>query len=122
MLSIGDEIVDHQAAINDLRIEAVAVQVCKPELGSGGPRLRPWGVMPFKAIAFHLIDVAKCPLLVLEKPRSDAIPHALVMPFDEPVQAIVKLFDAGHEEFPLGRGLGGPEIRRAVGQIDVVVS
>jgi hypothetical protein len=44
------------------------------------------------------------------------------MALDEPVETILQLFDARDKEFPLGWGLGRPEIRRTVGQVDMVIS
>ena len=58
---------------------------------------------------------ASAPFVYLRKPGPDAVPHALVLGFDEPVAAVLELLDARREQPPL-RGRIGPEVGRAVGQ------
>jgi hypothetical protein len=79
-------------------------------------------IAPLESQGFHLVDVGEDARRVLEKAGPDAVPHALVLALHEPVQAVFQLLDAGREQPPLRRCLVRPEVRRAIGEIDVVVA
>src|SRR5206468_1235903 len=107
---------------DDLCVEPVSVQVGKPQCRSGRSWLRTRVVVPLKPIVLHLVDALKHALLVLGKAWADAVPHALVLPLDEPVEAIVQLFHTWDEQLPPGWGLRRPQIGRTVGQVNMIVS
>src|SRR6266545_1153309 len=117
----GNEIVDHEAAVDNLSLHPVAVEIGQPQLGRGRSRLGTPAVIPFEAVVLHLVDVTEASLLVLEEARADAVPHPLVLRVHEPVEPIFELFHPGYEQLPLGRRLRRPEIGGTVGQVDVVV-
>ena len=121
-LAGGDEVVDHQAAVDDLGVHAVAVQVGQPQLGRGRPRLGARPIVPLEADGLHLVDAGEGARRVLEEAGAHAVPHALVLGVHEPVAAVLQLLHARDEQLPLGRRLRRPEVGRAVGEIDVVVA
>ena len=105
LLPTPDEVIDHQAPIDDLRVEAVSVQVREPKLRGGWPWLRAASAIPLEAMGLHLVDMAKHPSLVLQEPGSHPVPHPLVLALHEPVEAVLQLLHAGNEELPLGWSL-----------------
>ena len=54
LLGVVDEVVDHQAAVDDFRVEPVLVEVGEPQLGSRWPRLRASAVVPLEPHRLHL--------------------------------------------------------------------
>ena len=80
------------------------------------------GFSKYQQGMFAHIDVGKHPLLVFRKSWPYAIPHALVLPLHEPVEAIIQLFHTGYKQLPLRWGLRRPQIGRTVGQVNMIVS
>ena len=64
MFAIGDEVIDHEAAIDNLGIESIAIQISEPQLRGGRSRLRARGVVPLESIPLHHVDVRKHALLI----------------------------------------------------------
>jgi hypothetical protein len=119
---VGDHVVDHQAAIDDFGRAPVPVQIGDPQFRRGRAGLRAATVVPVETSLFHFINMMERAGLVFQEPGTDTVPHPLVLAIDEPVQPVVALLDPRRVVFPLrGRRLR-PQIRRAVGQVDVVVS
>jgi hypothetical protein len=105
MFAIGDEVIDHEAAIDNLGIEPIAIQISEPQLRGGRSRLCARGVVPLEPIFLHHINMRKHALLIFGKSWPYPIPHALVLPLHEPVAAIVQLFHTRDDELPLGWSL-----------------
>src|SRR5581483_12481600 len=70
----------------------------------------------------HLVDAREGAGDALEEARSHPVPHPLVLGLHEPVADVLQLLHPGDQELPPGGRLAGPEIRRAVGEVDVVVA
>ena len=99
-LGVIDQIVDHQAAIDDLLFEAVAVEIGNTQLGRGRPRLRTREIIPLEAELLHLIDMVERALRVGQEAGADAVPHAAVDIADEPVLSVIAHLDAGRALLP----------------------
>ena len=87
-----------------------------------GRGLAPGRLSHSKPHVLHLVDVAEHAPLILEEPRSHAVPHPLVLGLHEPVEAVLQFLHARHEELPLGRGLRRPQVGRQIGEVDVIVT
>jgi hypothetical protein len=120
-LVVADDFVQAQAAIDDLRLDAVLVEVLHPPLRRGWTGYGAAVIVPFEAEVSHLVDMGEGALFVLGESRADAVPHALLLTVDDPVQAVVALLGPGHQALPFRRRGVRPEIGRAVGHVDVVV-
>ena len=119
---IGDQIVDHQAAVDDLGVLAVAVEIGEPQLRRRRPRLGAGLGAPLEADILHLVDMAEHPLVVGQEARADAVPHAPVLVVDKPMLPVIPLLDARRGLLPFVAALRRPQIGRAIGQVDVVVA
>ena len=64
MFAIGDEVIDHEAAIDNLGIEPIAVQISEPQFRGGRSRLRPRSIVPLEPILLHHVDVREHALLI----------------------------------------------------------
>ncbi len=49
LLAVGDHLIDHEAAVDDLGVDAVAIEVGKPQFGRGRSRLGAPAVVPLEA-------------------------------------------------------------------------
>ena len=121
-VGVVDQVVDHQAAVDDLLLEPVAVEIGDAQLRRGRPRLGAGIAVPEEAGLLHLVDMAERALGVGQEARADAVPHAAVLVVDEPVLPVIALLDPRRVLLPLGGRLRRPEIGRAIGEVDVVVA
>src|SRR5215469_12146109 len=60
--------------------------------------------------------------LIREETWADAVPHPLVLRLDEPMEPVIHLLDARGEQFPFVGCLRRPQVRRQVGQVDVIIA
>ena len=118
---VADDLVEAQATVNYLRVDAVAIQVLDAPLGISRPRHGTGPIVPLEAEILHLVDVFERTLLVFGESRPNAVPHALIGAIDDPMQSVVAFLGARHQGFPVMRRGARPQIGRAIGHVDVIV-